>query len=249
MSGPKAILVTGAATGIGRATALLLARGGASVLGIGRHEPVGREDSGPGTLRFRRADVTDDAAVRAAVAEAEASFGRLDGIVNAAAVCPSGKRLEELSDAEWEQTLAINLTGIFRVLRAGLPALRRAGGGSVVNFASVHAVATLPGMPAYAASKGGVLALSRQLALDYAADGIRVNALIVGSVATRMTLPAVEAAGSAEALGLSFDRRVIPRIAQPEEVAATVAFLLSDAASFITGSGLTVDGGMLARLF
>ena len=145
--------------------------------------------------------------------------------------------------------MRVNLTAVFRVCRASLPELRKAGGGSIVNVASVHALATIPGVPAYAASKGAVLAFSRQLALDYAADLIRVNALIVGSVATRMTLAGVEAAGGAENIGLSFDRRAVGRIADPAEVARTIAFLLSDNSSFVTGSGLVLDGGMTARLF
>jgi NAD(P)-dependent dehydrogenase (short-subunit alcohol dehydrogenase family) len=168
--------------------------------------------------------------------------------VNGAAIHVPGKRLEDISDAEWDATIGVNLTGVFRVCRAGLPALRRAGGGSVVNIASVHAVATAPGLADYAASKGAVLSLSRQLALDYAVDGIRVNALIVGSVNTRMSQPVFEAAGGPEALGLSFDARAIPRVGQPVEIADVIAFLISDASSFITGSGLIADGGMLAKL-
>ena len=244
----NAVLVTGAATGIGRATAELLARLGARVFGIGLDaaEAGGLAAAG---VEFGAVDIRDDAAVRAAVATAAARFGRLDGVVNAAGVYHTGKRLEDLSDDEWNATLDVNLGGIFRVCRAALPVLRQSGGGSVVNLASVHAVATVAGVPAYAASKGGVLALSRQLALDYAQDGIRVNAVIVGSVDTRMTRPTVEAAGGPEALGLSYDRRHIPRIARPLELAEVIAFLLSDAASFITGSGLTADGGMTALLF
>lgn len=237
----KAVLVTGAATGIGRATAELLCQQGASVFGIG----LDAAEATTCGFSFREVDIRDDLQVR----EAVAASGRLDAVVNAAGVYHPGKRLEDLSDREWNETLDINLGGIFRVCRAALPMLRQAGGGSVVNIASVHAVATVPGVPAYAASKGGVLALSRQLALDYAQDGIRVNAVIVGSVDTRMTRPTVDAAGGPEALGLSYDARAIPRIAQPAELAQVIAFLISDAASFITGSGITADGGMTALLF
>ena len=113
----------------------------------------------------------------------------------------------------------------------------------------MHALATVPGVPAYAASKGGVLALSKQIALDYARDFIRVNALVVGSVYTRMTRVVLDASGGAERLGLTFDRNAIARIARPEEVASAIVFLLSDDSSFVTGSGLVVDGGMTALLF
>jgi NAD(P)-dependent dehydrogenase (short-subunit alcohol dehydrogenase family) len=160
----------------------------------------------------------------------------------------TGKRLEDVSDAEWDRTMAVNLTAIFRVCRATLPLLRAAGGGSVVNIASVHAIATVPGVPAYAASKAAVTGLSRQMALDYAVDRIRVNSVIVGSVATRMTLDGLEEAGGAEALGLSFEDNRIARIANPREIATAIGFLISDAASFVTGSAFVADGGMLARL-
>ncbi len=250
----KAILVTGAATGIGRASAEQLAARGARVFGVGLDaadgEALARVAGEHGwQLVFRVADLTREVDVRAAVTAMLAAFGRIDGVVNCAGVYSDGKRIEEVSDEEWDHTLAVNLTAIFRVCRAVLPELRKAGGGSVVNVASVHALATIPGVPAYAASKGAVLALSRQLALDYAVDLIRVNALIVGSVATRMTLAGVEAAGGAENIGLSFDRRAIGRIAEPAEIARTIAFLLSDDSSFVTGSGLVVDGGMTTRLF
>jgi len=193
-------------------------------------------------------DVTDSTQVQSAVDFAEKKIGRLNGVVNAAAIHVSGRRLEELSDADWDGMLDVNLGGIFRVCRAALPALRRAGGGSIVNIASVHAVASAEGVPAYAASKGAVLALSRQLAVDYAVDRIRVNALLVGSVDTRMSRPVFEAQGGPQALGLSFNATAIPRVGKAEEVASVIAFLLSDAAAFINGSGLVADGGLLAKL-
>jgi len=246
----KVVLVTGAATGIGRATAQYLCDHGARVYGIGLdgdegrrvhagHEPV---------CVFRETDLRDSAAIQSAVDDLTSRFDRLDAVVNCAGVYPSGKRLEALSDEEWDNTLAINLTSIFKVCRATLPLLRRAGGGSVVNIASVHAEATVPGVPAYAASKAGVVGLSRQLALDYAIDHIRVNAILVGSVATRITLDDLQAAGGAEALGLTFEQGRIARIAGPEEIAAVIGFLISPEASFVTGSALQADGGLLARL-
>ena len=247
----KRVFVTGAATGIGRATAEYLFSEGAKVLGAGLDGDEGRAWSGDyagKALVFRETDLTHEADVQAAVADAVARFGGLDAVVNCAGIYPTGKRLEEVSDAEWDKTIAVNLTAIFRVCRATLPLLRQAGGGSIVNIASVHADATVPMVPAYAASKAAVVGLSRQLALDYAVDRIRVNAVLVGSVATRMTLDGLEEAGGAEALGLSFDDNRIARIANPHEIATAIGFLISSEASFVTGSAMQVDGGMLARL-
>ncbi len=246
----KVVLVTGAATGIGRATAEYLHGEGAQVYGIGldgdegRRVHAGRE---PG-LVFRETDLRNTGAVMTAVDDLTERFGRLDAVVNCAGVYQTGKRLEDVTDAEWDTTIGVNLSAIFKVCRAALPLLRTSGGGSVVNIASVHADATVPGVPAYAASKAGVVGLSRQMALDYAVDRIRVNSVLVGSVATRMTLDGLEAAGGAEAIGLSFEPNRIARIADPREIATAIGFLISDEASFVTGSALQVDGGLLARL-
>lgn len=246
----KVVLVTGAATGIGRATAEYLHEAGAQVFGVGLDGESCRaafDGKGP-RLTFLETDLTETTAVNAMVAAVAQRFPNLSAVVNCAGIYPTGKRLEDLSDSEWEQTIAVNLGSVFKVCRATLPLLRATGGGSVVNVASVHAEATVPGVPAYAASKAALVGLSRQMALDYACDRIRVNSVLPGSVATRMTLPAMEAAGGAEALGLTFAENAIARIAQPREIATAIGFLISDEASFITGSALQVDGGLLSRL-
>jgi len=250
-SARRRVLVTGAATGIGRATAEYLVAEGAQVCGVGLDAQEGKalaSRHAESQLIFRESDLTREAEVQAAVAMASERFGGLDAVVNCAGIYPKGNRLEELSDEDWDRTIAVNLTAIFRICRATLPLLRAAGGGSIVNIASVHADATVPGVPAYAATKAAVVGLSRQMALDYAVDRIRVNAVLVGSVATRMTLDGLEAAGGAEALGLSFEPNRIARIANPSEIASAIGFLISDASSFVTGSAMQVDGGLLARL-
>ncbi len=247
----KRILVTGGATGIGAATSRHLHTLGASVWATGLDLADGsalQDQSSSSKLAFFEADLTRETDVRATVQAMVTAFGGIDGVVNAAGVYPTGKRLEELDDVEWTRTLDVNLTAIFRICRATLPLIRQAGGGSVVNIASVHAEATVPGVPAYAATKGAVVALSRQMALDYAQDLIRVNSVIVGSVATRMTLDGLDEAGGAEAVGLTFSPRGIGRIGEPGEIACVIAFLLSDQASFVTGSAMQADGGLLSRL-
>jgi NAD(P)-dependent dehydrogenase (short-subunit alcohol dehydrogenase family) len=246
----KRIFVTGAATGIGRATAEHLVAQGNRVFGVGLDGEEGRAvHAGKAPqLVFRETDLTQEADIRAAVEAACEALDGLDGVVNCAGIYPTGKRLEDVTDAEWDLTLAVNLTAIFRVCRATLPLLRAAGGGSIVNIASVHAVSTVPLVPAYAATKAAVVGLSRQMALDYAVDSIRVNAVLVGSVATRMTLDGLDEAGGAEAIGLTFRKNAIGRIGEASEIATAIAFLLSDAASFVTGSALLADGGLSARL-
>lgn len=243
-------LVTGAATGIGLAVAQRLLADGARVTGVGLDEIEGVAQQNLARaagrdLAFRSLDVSDEHQVT----ELFADLGEgLDGVVNCAGIYPPDQRLEKLSLADFRRVLDVNLIGTFLMCRASLPVLRRRGGGSIVNISSVHAVAAAPGQAAYAASKAAIVALTRQIAVDYAVERIRANSVLVGSVDTRITQAAIAGAGSAAALGLSFDPGALGRVAAPNEVAAIVAFLLSDEASFITASALLADGGLTSRI-
>jgi NAD(P)-dependent dehydrogenase (short-subunit alcohol dehydrogenase family) len=252
LSGRVAI-VTGATSGIGRATATVLAAEGAEVMAAGRRQRPGKALAAEivwegGTARFMETDVTDPAQLERLVTTTVEMWGRLDILVNNAGAVGFGS-VETTTDAEWDRIIATNLTSVFQISRVAIPHIRRTGGGSIVNVASVHAFATTTEIAAYAASKGAIVALSRQMALDFAADRIRVNAIVVGSVDTPMS----QAHGAARgALTEShFDPTDVRpgRMGTPEEVARAVLFLASDDASFITGSPIIVDGGMLAKIF
>ena len=249
----RVAIVTGATSGIGRASALALAGEGARVVVAGRRRRLGAElareiRSADGDALFVRTDVSKRVDVVRLVERSVDTFGRVDIVVNNAAVFDYHS-VEETPEAVWDAVLATNLGSVYLVSKYSIPHLRRSGGGSIINVASVHALATGPHLAAYAASKGGVLALSRQMALDLAQDRIRVNALIVGSVDTDMSRSHGRAMGMDDAaIDSRMDDRAIGRMARPEEVARAVVFLASDDSSFVTGSPLIVDGGLLARL-
>ena len=249
----KVALITGMAAGIGRATYEALAEAGAGVMGCdvraeGEEVAAALRARGLETT-FSVADVSRREDVERLVAEAVERFGGLDVVVNNAAVGVFRKTVESTEEDEWDRTLAVNLKSVYLVSRAAVPHLRARGGGSIVNVSSVHAFATTEGVAAYAAAKGGVLALTRQMALDLARDKIRVNALIPGAVETSMLQQHAALEGkSYEELGFVFDERKIGRIGRPEELARAMLFLASEESSFMTGAPLIVDGGLLARL-
>jgi len=249
----KVALVTGMAAGIGRATFEALAAEGARVMGCdvrqeGAAVAAKLIESGH-EAAFRAADVSRRVDVEGVVDETVQRFGGLDVVVNNAAVGVFHKTVETTEEEEWDRTIAINLKSVYLVCRRAIPHLRARGGGSIVNVSSVHAFATTEGVAAYAASKGGVLALTRQMALDLARDRIRVNALVPGAVETSMLQQHAALEGkSYEELGFVFDAGKIGRIGQPEELARAVVFLASDDSSFMTGTPLITDGGLLARL-
>lgn len=249
----KVAIVTGATSGIGRATAVRLAREGASVVAAGRRQELGDElvaellAEGL-AAHFIRTDVSKRADVVRLVSGAVERFGRLDIVVNNAAIM-TFHGVEHCSEEEWDAVLDTNVKGVYLVCHDAIPHLRAAGGGAIVNVASVHAYATMENVAAYAASKGAIVALSRQMALDSTRDRIRVNALIVGGVDTAMAHSHAAALGQTlEETGFSSDDRQLGRSARPEEIAAGILFLVSPDASFVTGSPIFIDGGLLARL-
>jgi len=247
------VLVTGGTTGIGRAATERLASEGAAVVIVGRDEARGHgteaelREAGL-DVTFVRADVATAEDCRRLVEVAAERLGRLDVLVNNAAILEVAS-VEETSDETWDLVVGTNLSSVFRVSRAAIPHLRAAGGGAIVNVASVHAYATVERLAAYAAAKGGVVALSRQMAHDLAIDRIRVNALVVGSVATEMSRMHGAATTGVRYDG-AFDTGALRlgRIAEPEEIASAIRFLVSADASFVNASAFVVDGGLLAHL-
>jgi NAD(P)-dependent dehydrogenase (short-subunit alcohol dehydrogenase family) len=250
----KVALITGAATGIGRASALLFAAADAKVvLADARpaelEETVGRvrgafgRDAAVGIV----ADLADPAACANVVEQAVQAFGRLDIVFNNAGVgtVVVGGTVESIPLEHWNLALDVNARAMYLVSKAAVPHLRAAGGGSIINTASVAALTASRGRPthAYAASKGAVLALTRAMAVSYGADRIRVNAICPGLIRSRLTADIVETAelAAAENEGIP-----IGRVGEPEDIAKTALFLAADVSSFMTGAQLVVDGGATA---
>lgn len=242
----RAALVTGGNGGIGLGMAQGLAEAGARVLITGRDAAKGAaalERLGPGAS-FLASDIAADGEAARLVAQAEARFGRLDILVNNAGTSIR-KRPEDYDPAEWEAVLAVNLTAVFRLCQAAHPALVRAGGGKIINIASLNAWLGAPHNVPYATSKGGVLQMTRGLATAWAADRIQVNAVLPGFIDTDMT-----AAARAHVPGLGdavMQRTPAGRWGVPEDLAGVAVFLASPASDFVTGAAIPVDGGYSIR--
>jgi NAD(P)-dependent dehydrogenase (short-subunit alcohol dehydrogenase family) len=239
-------LVTGASQGIGRATVAALARHGYRAIGCAledEHLRAARAELG---AELHAADVTDAGAVEALVADVVARYGPIGALVNSAGIQRYGT-VVDTAQSEWDAVVATNLKSVYLVCRAVIPCMTE--GGAIVNVSSVQALAAQPGAAAYVASKGAVNALTRALALDHAPDGIRVNAVCPGSVDTPMLRWAAGLYGDADDLVRRWGAaHPLGRVARAEEVAEAICYLLSPAASFVTGAALPVDGGLLAAL-
>jgi NAD(P)-dependent dehydrogenase (short-subunit alcohol dehydrogenase family) len=239
----KVALVTGAAAGIGRASALLFAQEGATVVVSdvdtqGGEETTALIHAAGGTASFLRCDVNDAADVEGLVRETVARYGRLDCAHNNAGISGTLVRTAELSDADFDQTMSVNLRGVWLCLKHEIAQMLQQGGGTIVNTSSGAGLVGIPHASAYTASKHGVVGLTRSVALEYVRDGIRVNAICPGMVRTPMV-----ASIPPDLMAQYEQTQPIGRLAEPDEIAQAAIWLCSARASFVTGVALAVDGG------
>lgn len=243
-------IVTGAASGIGRAAARRFAEEGAQVVCADVDEAGGEEtarliaDAG-GTAVFQATDVADRAQAEAVVQRAVDGYGGLDVAFNNAGIEGTMAPTAEATDEIWDRTIAVNLTAVFYAMRAQIPALRARGGGSIVNCASIAGLVGFPNLPAYVASKHGVVGITKAAALELAPEGIRVNALCPGVIDTPMVDRAT--GGDPAAKAAYAQAEPAHRLGRAEEMADVALWLCSDRSSFVTGQAIAADGGWTAQ--
>lgn len=246
----KVAIVTGGGSGIGRASALLFAREGAHVvvadIDAGRAAAVAGEITGAGGQAIAApTDVSRPDHVEAMVRAAVDTYGRLDVLFNNAGIEGEPGLLADSSIENWQRVLAVNLTGVYLGMKFGIAAMLKKGGGSIINTSSVAGLVGFPATAAYCASKGGVIQLTRSAALDYARQGVRVNAICPGVIDTPMVQKVAVTAPAM--LEMVKEQTPVGRMGTPEEVAGMALFLASDESAFCTGAVFVIDGGWVAR--
>jgi NAD(P)-dependent dehydrogenase (short-subunit alcohol dehydrogenase family) len=246
----KVALITGAGSGIGRATALVFAREGArmalsDIAAEGGAETLRMVKEAGAEAIFVRTDVSKLAEVEALAARVVATWGRIDCAFNNAGIDGKMARLAECTEETWNSTIAVNLSGVFFCMKAEIPHMLRQGGGAIVNTASVAGLTGSPGLPAYVASKHGVVGLTRAAALEYGREKIRVNCVCPGPIRTPMLGRLF--AGRPEMEHRFTSAEPLKRLGDPSEIAEAVAWLCSDSASYVTGHAMPVDGGYMAK--
>ncbi len=246
----KIALVTGAGSGIGRATALVFAREGAKVMVAdivveGGQETVQQIEAAGGEAIFVKADVSQAADVEALIMKTVETYGRLDCAFNNAGIEGGVKPTIDCTEEEFDRTIAVNLTGVWLCMKYEIQQMLSQGGGTIVNTASAAGLVGFPGLPDYVASKHGVVGLTKTAALEYAKSGIRVNAVCPGVIQTPMVERGAQLSPGFDELAVSMEP--VGRFGQPSEVGEAVVWLCSDAASFVTGIPMQVDGGLVAQ--
>lgn len=256
----KTVIVTGGAKGIGRAICVAFCAEGANVACADVDEAAGAEmgpltEEYPGSLRFFRSDVSKADECAQLVRDTVAQWGTVDVLCNNVGIQPTHSylRAHEMPEEMWDRILDVNLKSAFLMSKYAIPHMQKAGRGVIINTASVQGLMSAYQVPAYAASKGGILSLTRQLSLDYAEDNIRVLAVNPGTIDTPLVAEAAEASlkegiDTLEELQADWAScHPIGRIGQPAEIASVVTFLATERASFMTGSYVNIDGGMMAK--
>lgn len=248
----KVAIVTGGALGIGRSACMLMAREGASVAVTDVLETEGKKTAGEiaasgGKARFWKLDVTSEESVQTVFAEIGREFGGIDVLVNNAGIAGADKPTHEITEQEWDRLMAVNVKGVFFCTKHAIPAMRRRGGGSIINLSSIYGIIGAGDIPPYHASKGAVRLMTKNDALIYAADKIRVNSVHPGFIWTPL-VEKLAGGGDVAAFRRGLDaRHPIGHVGEPDDIGWGIVYLASDESKFCTGSELVIDGGYTAR--